>query len=154
MVLFFPQAHWPTKKPHLFSLCACEALQSCLPPRGPVSHAASKMILHLTQTEELRLVMSVYICVHWRRPGFMLKRHTDSWWNSKWTWCFIRLPSNETLKQWSETVQSICSLHIYRTGTSQANVAAHNRQAGVTHTHTHTCIFSNTYVLLIRNEVM
>lgn len=46
----------------------------------------------------------------------------------------------------------IGSLHICYGGTGQAGVAAHNRQAEVTNTHTRVHFL--TYLLLIRNKVM
>lgn len=68
------------KTPNLiFSLFVRTKLFNLVCPReAPASRAASKTMLHLTQTEELSLEMSVYICVHWLRHGFVLRRHTDS----------------------------------------------------------------------------
>lgn len=69
----------PQKKKLIFSLFVRTKLFNLVCPReAPASSAASKMMLHLIQTEELSLEMSVYICVHWLRDGLVLRRHTDS----------------------------------------------------------------------------
>lgn len=72
--------HKKKKKKLIFSLFVRTTLFNLVCPReAPASRAASKMMLHLTQTEELSLELSVYICVHWLRHGFVLRRHADSW---------------------------------------------------------------------------